>query len=315
MSDISLANILQLTANGLAAGSAYALLGVAFSLILGVSGRFHVAFTVSYTLAAFVAAWAGATPGPGLSFWSALGLGAVAAAVAGVAIERLVYLPLSLTGARVGTNVFLMVFVASLGVSIAGRNLLALTALQNPSILISGFNNVGVDVGPTTITTLNIAMVVTSWALIGLLALVLSRTTLGRMIRAVRANPQMSLCVGINPRAIYLVVFAIGSFLGGVGAVFQATSTSATPDMGLVPLFYALVVAFVAGLSSPPLVVGLVGLGVGLVESYSSLFLPTQWTTLVVFGILFVYVACRPLVENGAFARRAPKPARAKAEA
>ncbi len=309
MGALNVANILQLTANGIAAGSAYALLGVAFGLILGVSGRFHVALTVSYTLAAFVAAWLGATPGPGLPFWLALGCGAAAAALAGIAMERFVYLPLSLTGARVGTNIFLMIFVASLGLSIAGRNALALSALQTPSLLISGFNNVGNNVGPVTITSLNIALVVTSWAAILILAVVLEKTALGRMIRAVRANPEMSLCVGINPRAIYLAVFAIGSFLAGIAAVFQATSTSATPDMGLIPLFYALVVAFVAGLSAPPLAVALTGLVIGLVESYSSLFLPTQWTTLVVFVILFVYVALRPLVEGGYFKRRARRPA------
>jgi branched-subunit amino acid ABC-type transport system permease component len=65
--------------------------------------------------------------------------------------------------------------------------------------------------------------------------------------------------------------------------------------MGITPFFYALVVAFVAGLSSPPLVVAAVGIALGLVESWTTLVLPTTWTALVVFGILFIYVALRPL--------------------
>ena len=81
------------------------------------------------------------------------------------------------------------------------------------------------------------------------------------MIRAVRVNPEMSMAVGVTPETIYLAVFAVGSFLGGVAAVFDAAKTAATPDMGFNPLFYAFVVAFLAGAAAPPVVVGLVGAG------------------------------------------------------
>ena len=293
MGEFNLASLLQLTLNGIVSGTAYALLAVGVASIVGVTGRFHVAITVSYTLAAFVAAWLGGLAG--VPFWPALLVGALCAALAGILMEAFVYLPLSLTAMRLGANVFLMTFVASLGLSIVGRNVLALTSLMNPSLLISGFNNVGLNVGPATITTLDLTMVVTSWALIGAFSLVLSLTSLGRMIRAVRANWQMSLCVGIDPRLIYRVVFGAGSFLAGAGGIFAAAKTSATPGMGVVPLFYALVVAFLAGLATPPWLVGLAGLTLGLVQSYSSLFLPTQWTPLLVFAILFVFVALRPL--------------------
>src|SRR5271156_6237928 len=251
MNVFTLDNILQLTVNGLAAGTSYALVGVGFSLILGVSGRFHIAFAVSYTLGAFVAAWLGLYWN--VPFWWALGGGAIAAALSGILMELLVYFPLSLHSMRIGTNLFLMFFVASLGLLGVGQNLLALTVLSNPSLLISGFDNVGMNVGPVTITTLNVAMFVTSWVLIVALSLVLAKTTLGRMIRAVRVNWQMRLCVGINPRIIYLAVFGIGSFLAGVAGVFKATATSVTPDMGLSsasdagPLLYAILVAFLAG--------------------------------------------------------------------
>ena len=283
-------SVLQVTANGLINGSTYALLGLAFSLIIGVTGRFHIAFAATYTLAAFVAAWL--TGLLGVPFWIALVAGALAAAIVGAAIDRFVYLPILV---RTGVNGLFMVFVASLGVSIVLRNAIALTTLENAATVVNGFNNVGIDLGPVKISTLGVAAVVTSWALIACVALVLSRTAVGRMIRAVRANWEMALCVGIEPATVTPIVFALGSFLGGVAGVFQAALTSATPDMGGTPLLYALVVAFVAGLSSPPLVVAAVGLVLGLVESWTTLVLPTTWTALVVFGILFVFAALRPL--------------------
>jgi len=283
-------NFLQVTVNGLIDGSTYALLGVAFGLIIGVTGRFHVAFAMTYTLAAFVAAWLGMFLGA--PFWVAVIAGALAAALVGAAIDRFVYWPILL---RTGANGLLMVFVASLGVSIVGRNAIALTTISNAASVVSGFTNTGLSAGPLTVSTLNLATAATDWVLIALLSLLLARTSLGRIIRAVRANPEMALCVGINPATVTVIVFALGSFLGGVAGVFQAALTSATPDMGTTPLFYALVVAFVAGLSSPPLVVAAVGIALGVVESWTTLVLPTTWTAVVVFGILFVYVALRPL--------------------
>jgi branched-chain amino acid transport system permease protein len=119
----------------------------------------------------------------------------------------------------------------------------------------------------------------------------------------------MSLVVGVDPRTVYLAVFAVGSFLGGVGAVLDATQRAAVPDMGFNPLFYAFVVAFLAGLGSSPLRMGLVGLALGLIESWAALFMSTQWTSLVVFGILFVYVAARPLQLSTISRRFRPAPA------
>ena len=88
--------------------------------------------------------------------------------------------------------------------------------------------------------------------------------------------------------------------------MLTATQTAAQPDMGFNPLFYAFVVAFLAGLGRHPVVVGLVGLLLGLVESWSALFMSTQWASLVVFGILFVFVALRPVQLRGLLRRPTP---------
>ena len=307
MSDFTLDNFLQLTVAGVVSGSAYALLGVAFGLILSVTGRFHFAFTFTYTISAYVAAQVGESFG--LPFWLSLLVGAVVGAVFGVGFERLVYRPLAV---RSGVHSLLVIFVASLGLAIMGRNLIGLVWIDSASKQISGFTNVGYNIGPSTVTRLGLLQVVLCWALVLGLGAVLTCTTFGRVVRAVRVNPEMSLVVGVDPRTVYLAVFAIGSLFGGVAAVLNATQTAAQPDMGFNPLFYAFVVAFLAGLGRHPLVVGLVGLGLGLLESWSALFMSTQWSSLVVFGILFVYVALRP-VQFRNLLQRSAAPARAPA--
>ena len=302
--DVTTNNFLQLGIAGIVNGSSYALVGVAFGLILSVTGRFHFAFTFTYTISAYIAAEVGQSYG--LPFWLAIIVGALVGAVFGVLFERLVYRPLA---AQAGAYALLVIFVASLGLSIIGRNAIGLIWINSASKQISGFSNKGYNIGSETVTKLNLIEIVVSWVLILALAAVLAYTGLGRVVRAVRVNPEMSLVVGVDPRTVYLAVFAIGSLLGGVSAVFNAAQTAAVPDMGFNPLFYAFVVAFLAGLAAAPLKVGLVGLGLGLVESWANMFLNTSWVSLVVFAILFVYVALRP-VQMRSFMRRLT-PARA----
>lgn len=301
MSDLTLDNFLQLTVAGVVNGSAYALLGVAFGLILSVTGRFHFAFTFTYTISAYIASEVGTSWG--LPFWLALILGALVGAVFGVLFERLVYRPLA---EKSGVYALLVIFVASLGLAIMGRNAIGLVWIDSASKQISGFTNKGYNIGTVTVTKLAILQVVLSWLLVLGLGALLSYTGFGRVLRAVRVNPQMSLVVGVDPRTVYLAVFAIGSLFGGVAAVLNATQTAAQPDMGFTPLFYAFVVAFLAGLGRHPLFVALVGVVLGLIESWSALFMSTQWTSLVVFGILFVYVALRPVQLRTLFQRARP---------
>ncbi|HET6875044.1 MAG TPA: branched-chain amino acid ABC transporter permease [Acidimicrobiales bacterium] len=287
---LTLTNFEQLLINGVISGTAYGLLGVSFGLILGTTGRFHFAFVFTYALSAYMAAQVGSWFNA--PFWLALIIGAAVGTIFGVLMEALIYRRLSL---RSGAYALLIIFVASLGLAIAGENIISLIWNKSASLQISGVDISGITIGPVDFTNLNVEMVVVSWALIVLLGLMLAYTKLGREMRAVRVNPEMSLVVGINPAVIYLIVFAIGSFLGGVGAVFTAANTAATPDMGFRPIFYAFVVAFLAGAGRPPVVTALVGVGVGLVESLSGLFLSTQWSSLVVFTMLFIYVALRPV--------------------
>ena len=291
-------DFLQLTVSGVSNGFMYALVGVAFGMILSVTGRFHFAFTFTYALSAYIASQVGESFG--LPFWLSMAIGALVAVVLGIVIERLVYRPLA---ARSGAYSLLVIFVASLGLSIIGSNLISLIWIGSSSRQIYGFSNVGYNVGQVVITKLDIVQCAIAFVFIALLGLIVSYTNVGRIIRAVQVNPDMSQIVGIDPKRIYLIVFGVGSALGGVAAVLDATKTAAQPNMGFNPLFYAFVVAFIAKLGSHPVRVATVGLVLGLVESWSGLFIPIQYTSLVVFTILFVYVALVP-VQMGSLFRR-----------
>jgi branched-subunit amino acid ABC-type transport system permease component len=206
-------------------------------------------------------------------------------------IEGLVYRPLARNS---GGFALLTVFVASLGISIAGENLIRLV-IGSSSKSVNGPLITGLSFADFTVTTLDVAAVVIFWLLLAALAAGLRYTQLGRMVRAVRVNPDMAVVVGIRPGRIYLLVFAVGSAVAGVAAIYTALKYAAVPDMGSRPLAYAFVVAFLGGTRSSPLLVGLAGVFLGLVESLSGIWLSAQWSSLVVFAVLFVYLALRPV--------------------
>jgi ABC-type branched-subunit amino acid transport system permease subunit len=194
----------QLTANAIFRGSAYGLLGAGFAIILGVTGRFHFAYGLTYTFAAYMCFtyW----DRVGIPFWPASAIGILTATLLGVAIERFIYRPLVF---RAGATALLAVFVASLGIGIAGENIIRLfwsSSSQN----FFGPEQKRWSIGNVTFLNFDIWQTLTSFALVVLLASLLRFTPLGRQIKATRVNPDLATVIGINANTIYLVCFAIG---------------------------------------------------------------------------------------------------------
>ena len=286
---MSFEQVEQLTAAGIINGSFYALVGAGFGLILGVTGRFHYAFALVFTLAAYVTSVLEAPAG--LPMPLAIVGGLLAAVALGVATERFVYRPLARAS---GALSLLTIFISSLGLTIAGINLITLawTAFSRSIELVPLRP---LNLGAISFTNIEAILVVGSWLLILALSGLLSFSDLGRSIRAARGNPQLARILGLDPDAIYLSVFALGSLLCGAAGILDGARFAVNPSMGIRPVMFAFVVAFLGGTRSGPIVVGLAGLFIGLVESLSGLFVSPQWSSLVVFSVLFIYLVLRPI--------------------
>jgi branched-subunit amino acid ABC-type transport system permease component len=282
------ASIPQLTVNGVVAGSAYGLLGVGFGIILGVTGRFHFAYSITYTLAAYMAftfwdRW-------GVPFWPAAILGILSVTALGIAMEEWVYRPLAV---RAGATALLAIFVAALGLTIAGSNLVQLLwGSENQNLF--GPTKKAIRWGDrVAFTNLDLYQVISAVVLVAILTLMLRYTGLGRAIKATRVNPELATIIGINARVIYLVCFGIGTLLGGVAAFWYGLRFSVDPFMGNRPVIFAFVVAFLAGTASSPVRVFLTGILISLIEQYAGLFLSLRWTQTAVFVVLMLYLIYR----------------------
>jgi branched-chain amino acid transport system permease protein len=275
----------QLTVDGFFRGCSYGLLGAGFALILGVTGRFHFAYAFTYTFAVYMAyqftfPW-------GLPFWPSAILGVLVSAVVGVLIERVVYRPLA---ANAGANALLAIFVASLGLGIAGENIIRLYwGSETQSYY--GPDKVAYTLWDTTFINFDVWQAGSAIALILILAGLLRYTALGRQIKATRVNPELARIIGINANTIYLIVFFIGSVFAGVAAIWYGLKYTVDPAMGFTPVIYAFVVAFLAGTASSPIRVFITGIIVALIEQYSSIWLSARWTQTAVFVVLVLYLS------------------------
>jgi branched-chain amino acid transport system permease protein len=275
----------QLTVDGFFRGCSYGLLGAGFALILGVTGRFHFAYAFTYTFAVYMAyqftfPW-------GLPFWPSAILGVLVSAVVGVLIERVVYRPLA---ANAGANALLAIFVASLGLGIAGENIIRLYwGSETQSYY--GPDKVAYTFWDTTFINFDVWQAGSAIVLILILAGLLRYTALGRQIKATRVNPDLARIIGINANTIYLIVFFIGSVFAGVAAIWYGLKYTVDPAMGFTPVIYAFVVAFLAGTARSPIRVFITGIIVALIEQYSSIWLSARWTQTAVFVVLVLYLS------------------------
>lgn len=287
--DVTTNRVLQLGANGVVIGSTYALAAVGFGLIVHIAHRFHIAYAAIFALTAFLVAQLQASYG--LSFYPAMVIGSAIGMVIAVAIERLVYAPLAGRIDNRERSLF-PVFVASLGLSTAIEALINVIWAQPITTM---FDVSGITWGSVQLTNLTLQSVVVTWVAIGLVGAFLKWTRYGRMIRAVRVNPPLSLDFGIQPGAMYALVFAIGTALGGIGAVFLAAQSAPQSDMGESLVLYAITAAFIVGASRSPLVIAMLALAMGLIQSWSTLFISSAWSSFVIFAILLLFVLGKSL--------------------
>lgn len=278
----------QTVVDGLVLGGRYAIIGVALALVLGTTGRFHFAFATTFTVAAYVTS---VVTGAGTSWVLAALVGLGACAILGVVIEAGIYRPIEL---RSRGDATLAVFVAALGATIVGENAIRLIWSSNSRSL-AGVPDDPVNILGLQTTSLDLTIIGVAVVIGVLVSAMLGRTSLGRQIKAVRVNPEMAMTVGVRSRRVILIVFAIASAIGGVGAVLDAMKFAVLPNMGTQPLLFGMVVAFLAGTRAHPMTVVLAGFLLGLVQSLSTIWLSQQVSIVAVFAVLILFLSYRSL--------------------
>lgn len=122
--------------------------------------------------------------------------------------------------------------------------------------------------------------------------LLLNHTKLGLIIRAGVEDADMLRASGVNVKAVFVVVFAIGAGLAGLSGVIGGTALSIAPGEDVRYLLASLIVVIVGGLGS---IWGaaLGALIIGLAEQFGLAYFPT-YGSIITFAIMVIILAWRP---------------------
>lgn len=278
--------ITQFIVNGVIAGSIYALVAISFSLVYSTVRFFHFAHGAIYTLGAYLT-FAFLTL-LHFSFFTSVLLAIICTGLSGAAVELAVYRPMRKR--KTGNTSLLIV---SLGLLIVLQNLIALLFGDSTKSIRQGFPSRVYGVLGARITSIQVMIIFGSIALSLLTWALLRFTRVGRRVRAVANDADLSTIIGVNTDRVILLVFAVGSGLAAGAAILISLDTDITPTMGFGALLLGVVAAVVGGIGSVPGSM-LGGLLVGLTQHIGVWKLPTQWQDAIVFLILVAFLIARP---------------------
>jgi branched-chain amino acid transport system permease protein len=279
----------QQAVNGVFLGSIYALFALGYTLVFGVLDILNLAHAAVFMVACFVAlALVGHS---GLPILAALPAAVLAAGVLGLVLERVAFRPL-----RGRANSNFSGLISSLAVAIV----LEALALEvwGPNVERFPFGTIpsgepvrllGVEVSRLQLTTVGVALlffVALTW--------LVTRTRLGREIRAVAESPRAAQVLGVNVDRVIAASFFISSALGGAAGVLYGLAYNAiSPDMGRSVELKGLAVIILGGMGSMPGAV-VAGFALGLTEVFVVAHLGASYRDVVSFAGLFLILVVRP---------------------
>jgi branched-chain amino acid transport system permease protein len=236
--------------NSLFYASVLFLIAAGLSLIFGVMNIVNLAHGSLYALGAYITAWlvgraiAAGVGAASIGLFLLVPVGALGVALVGAAIEPTLLRPFY---RRAEEYQLLVTFGLLLiledvirilwgGLPLSADTLMdALPVVRVLGSLYPAYNLVVIGVGVV--------------AALGLWAFVY-RTRFGVLLRATSQDRRMATALGLDVRRVYVLAFALGCFLAGLGGAVIVPSQAAVLGMGIDALVLAFVVVVVGGLGS-----------------------------------------------------------------
>jgi branched-chain amino acid transport system permease protein len=128
---------------------------------------------------------------------------------------------------------------------------------------------------------------------LGALWVILTKTWLGRAIRAAAANPASAELVGIKVTSVAAVVFGLGLAAAGAGGAITGVLYSFLPGSHYLWIARLLAIVVLGGLGSLEGAV-LSALIFGIAETVTAVYVSPAWATAVPYAIVFFVLLIRP---------------------
>lgn len=273
----------QLLIYGVVLGSIIALGAIGVSLTFGVLRFANFAHGDYMTVGAYLV----------LPFYAGLQLpmfAAVLIAIAGTAlmavtIDRLLFERLRRAGP-------LVLLISSFGVGLMLRSVVQMVWGPRTLVYESGID-LPLLFGPLRIKPDHITIIIGTALLVLAVHLLLTRTRMGKAMRAMSDSPELARASGINTAQVILFTWVAGAALAATAGFFLALDTTLRPGMGwfiLLPVFAA---AILGGIGRPyGAIAG--GYVIGITAEFSTLFISATYKPAVAFAIMVAILILRP---------------------
>jgi branched-chain amino acid transport system permease protein len=270
--------------NGLTMGAVYALIALGLTLIYGVLHIINFAHGAALMVALYGVY--GLKESLGLDPYVALPIMVPAMFAIGYLLQRGV---IEKASHGKDENILLV----TLGLSIVLENLALLIFKSDTRTIDTAYTLATVELGSATLALPKLIAFVGALVVSALLWLIMSRTDLGRAIRAVAREKTGARLMGIDVNHVYAMSFGIGLACLGAAACFLLPAYYVNPLVGNGFVLVAFTIVVLGGMGS--FVGALVGgLVIGVVESLGGLWLGESLGQVGIFLIFIAVLLFRP---------------------
>ena len=294
-----LAQLPQQLINGITLGGVYALIAIGYTMVYGILFMLNFAHGEIYMIGGFAGWWVLhlLSSGNRLVMHAALVIALmIVAAMAvsglvGVLSERFAYRPLR-QAPRMNA------LLSALGVSIFLQNLVLNFQGAKPRFfMVSTLIPEGlrvIEIGNVVFSFMRGLVIAVSFLFMGMLTYVVKKTKMGKAMRATAQDIEAANFMGIDTDRIIVLVFLIGSALGGAaGTLVGLLFTQVDYYVGFQAGIKGFTAAVLGGIGN---IFGamLGGIILGLLEALATSFFPSAYKDVVAFTVLIVVLIFKP---------------------
>ncbi|WP_295855757.1 branched-chain amino acid ABC transporter permease [uncultured Xylophilus sp.] len=274
--------------NALSLGCVYALFALGFTLIFGVLGVINLSHGAVFMVGAYAAVEAITLLS--LPLWAGLLFAFVFCGLLGLLIDVLVLRPL-----RARNAPHLIPMIATIGVAIILNNgVQGIFGAQNLRFPSGTVSDDAITFAGLHLTSIELGIILLSFAMMAVLMVALKRTQLGRALRAIAESPKAAYLLGINVEGLFFLTSFVAAGLGGVaGVLIGLYSNAVFPLMGQPILHKGIAVIILGGMGDIRGAM-LGGLFLGFAEVLSVAYIGSNMRDAVAFGLLFLVLLVRP---------------------
>ncbi|HZJ51294.1 MAG TPA: branched-chain amino acid ABC transporter permease [Actinomycetota bacterium] len=274
----------QIIILGLLLGGVYALMASGLTLIFGVMHIINVAQGAFLVLAALIT-W---------ELWKTTGIDPL--------VTMIVTAPLMFVGGYVVYKLLLerlrdsspsMTVLLTFGLALVIEGGMGVVTRNVFRSVTPSYFNSSYNIGPFFLPKPQVYGCLAAVAVLGLLYFALTRTWMGRAIRASSQNLDAAQLVGVSATSVAALTFALGASTTGVGGSILSVLFAFFPASHYVWISRLLGIIVLGGMGSlPGAVVG--ALLLGIAETVTASYISLRWATVVFYLVIMVVLLVRP---------------------